>query len=115
MGEERVGNRDLGGHKKKHRQASGVVGGRGTSRNLRKKEVLKTAGKRKGEVRVQKEREARPPRGPRSRGSQEREKKQLRQTLGSAREEGLQGSAASLSTAPNSEDWWPLPDLEGRE
>lgn len=29
MGEERVGNRDLGGHKKKHRQASDVVGGRG--------------------------------------------------------------------------------------
>lgn len=59
----------------------------GMRRNLRKKEVLKAAGKRKGEVRVQKKREAKPPRGPRNRGSQEREKKQLRQTLGSAREE----------------------------
>lgn len=122
MGEERVGNRDVGGHKKKRRQASDVVGGGGKMyligmrRNLRKKEVLKTEGKWKGEVRVQKKREA-SPQGAREAGDHRKEK-----SSSCTRRWGLQekrlgpvGERASLSTAPNSEDWWPLPDLQGRE
>lgn len=55
----------------------------------------------------------------RSVGSHEREMKQLEQTpeieVCERRVWGLQESAAAPSTGPNSEDWWPLPDLEGRE
>lgn len=84
----------------------------------RKEEVLKTIAKRKREVRVQK-RESRPLRGQRSVGSQEQEMKHLEQApeieVCERRAWGLQGRAAALSTGPNSEDWWPLPDLEGRE
>lgn len=88
----------------------------GMRRKLRKKEVLKTAGKRKGEVRVQKKREA-SPQGAREAGITGKRKEAAAPEVGVCKRKvwGLQGSAASLSTAPNSEDWWPLPDLEGRE
>lgn len=65
------------------------------------------------------EERVKPLRGQRSVGSHEREMKQLEPApeieVCERRAWGLQGSAAALSMGPNSGDWWPLPDLEGRE
>ena len=59
-------------------------------------------------------------RGKRIRGTDGGEKKRLNpasEEVGDREKRGggLQESAAAFSIRPDSKDWWPLPDLEGRE
>lgn len=120
-----MGIRELGRHnlKKKSRfGGQGRVEERsriGMGRNLEEGQIPEDNGKEEKGSTGAEEEGVKPLRGQRSVGSHEREMKQLEQApeieVCERSAWGLQGSGAAPSTGPNSEDWWPLPDLEGRE
>lgn len=115
-GERKGGKQRVGRTPEEEKQTEGWRGVMGVEKKLGK-EGSPEDNRKEERGSLGAEERGKPPRGQRSRGSQEREMKQLEQApevgVYERRGWGLQGSVAALSTSPNSEDWWPLPDLEG--